>query len=153
MVGSVKFLVMNSAHHEDPNHGDIDIKTAERLLENSSESGCDRIAMTHHHVIPTFRGDRSAICNAYEFLTLLDSHGYPALLHGHQHFTTSLAVGRTPTRVFGVGSSNFSAKGIGNCVHVYTIESGAFRAERYTLVIDAVNPDIPGYVKSGQSLT
>lgn len=152
-VGSIQFLVMNSAHHVDKGHGDIDIKTAEDLLERHSRPDCHRIAVTHHHVIPTFQDDRSAICNAYEFMTLLDEFGHLALLHGHQHFTTSLAVGRTPVRLFGVNSSYFSARGIGNGLHVYTVENGTLSADRYTLVVDAVSPDVPGYVKTGSNLT
>jgi len=133
----VYFLLSNSSYHQDYSYGLVDLDAVKTCLKDKAppNSGA-RIAISHHHLIPISEGDLSTTRNAYGLLEVLGRHGFAALLHGHQHYTTGLKFGSAPTQLFGVSSFNFGQVGILNGLNLYEIETDGLKSTRYALVVD-----------------
>ncbi len=136
------FLLLNTAHHADHKMGLIDLKMVENLLKKlptqDDSSRRLRVAIAHHHLIPVLPTDTSTTRNAYPFIQLLETYGFTALLHGHQHAMLSLSVGSSKIQLSGVGSLSYSTPGYINSVAIYRGKGALInKEERFGLTLDA----------------
>ena len=122
----VEFLLVNSAYHLDITFGRVDCDALRRTVKALSPDS-KKIVVVHHNSIPSDENDTSTIKNAYEFLTIVSSAGCELVLHGHQHASLSLIVGRR-TRLVGVGTVNFlPARNINNQFNIVEVGKRVIR--------------------------
>lgn len=127
-LNGIDFLLTNSAHHGDHTFGLVDLPGVVKALRNRSSRPL--AVLTHHHLIPIHKGDKSATANAYPFLQVVLAARPCFLLHGHIHQEQGLLAGAAQCAIVGGGSllrplgENFncqfnllhlSAKGLSGC--------------------------------------
>ncbi|MFQ5799836.1 MAG: metallophosphoesterase family protein, partial [Bacteroidota bacterium] len=140
----VNLFIINSCYHLDHRYGKIHAEELRKKIKEGDSSG-PRIAVVHHHSIPVFDGDTSAIVNAYEFLSILVDSGFDLVLHGHHHIALSLTVGNR-TKLVGVGSVNYPPER--NLNNQFNILEFGVRVCRFRYVADASGRGILGAWKS-----
>ncbi|WP_238422593.1 metallophosphoesterase [Gordonia sp. 'Campus'] len=117
------FVAINSAHHGDHRFGSINLHQVHRAL---STCGPKTILVTHHSPISSRYGGHG-LEHSHELLTLASQHGALALLHGDIHSDQVLTVGRTRTKILGVGSLGFvPGSNMNNQFTVYNISETNF---------------------------
>ena len=145
----------NSANHDDPEHAEhyglIDPSHIQELREylDSIEIPDDKICvfLVHHHPVsysdptPTIP-DFSGMVNADELVSLLLSHSFDFLIHGHKHwprFETYSIGGAKPICILCAGS--FS-------VTLDSRWSGAIKNQFHLITIEERDTMVKGHVKS-----
>lgn len=136
------FVLMNSVYHLDHKYGLVDVKALRRTEIADPQNTA---VISHHHLIPTDQHDTSTTRNSYDLLTALDDMGIPVLLHGHQHVTKGLRVGKTPVHVVGVNSFNFAFRGGQNAVGVLEWQDGSVKFTRRIYLNDGVEAALRRY--------
>ncbi len=84
---NLAFVSANSVFHKEHKYGFIETN---ELKKNFSNSKKPIIFLTHHHLIPMFKDDISAIRNAYDVIRLCQEYNVKLVLHGHIHSSFKL---------------------------------------------------------------
>ena len=119
----VVFLCVNSAHHRDHQYGYVDCDALRQKLEPIGKTNKRKVAIIHHHIMGVFRDDTSAIRNALQVVSLLDSYNFELLIHGHQHAQADLVVGTNRIKIYSGRSLNFTTRGLVNGLAIYSYET------------------------------
>jgi 3',5'-cyclic AMP phosphodiesterase CpdA len=133
----VVFLCINSAHHREHKYGYVDCHALCRDLDLLDKTDKRKVAVIHHHVMGVYRDDASTIRNALQLISLLDSHNFELLIHGHQHAQADLVVGANQIKVYSGRSLNFATRGLVNGLAIYSYEASDWKRQVKVLSNDA----------------
>ena len=148
---SICFLSLNSSYHLDHKYGLVNINSLQFSLEKHKgtiEKCNHRIAVIHHHFLNLSETDTSIVRNSYQTLNLLQSYGFDAVFHGHQH--TKQEYNINGIRIKGI-SSPTEQRASSNLVGYYEIDSdNNLTMEEYLYSKDTIQKGIMGrYIKNG----
>lgn len=146
-IEDIDFILINSSYHENYKYGRVDIESLESSLKESKKD--TKILVLHHHLIPTKNDNQSCTINSYEILLLAEKYNVTAILHGHQHMSLKIVLGKTKTNVIGVGSLFFDiGTNLNNQYNIIKIQKSIIEAFTYRYFQDEiVNGKLGGYRK------
>ncbi len=129
-------ILVNSSYHRSHTYGLVHTAHLQNVLAETDKP--TRLIIVHHHSIPVREDDVSAIRNSFPFLHLAARSGVTAVLHGHRHMQTILAVGQSRCKMIGVGSLLFPpSANVNNQFNLLEFASGSLRsAYHFTFVRD-----------------
>jgi thymidylate synthase/UDP-2,3-diacylglucosamine pyrophosphatase LpxH len=120
----IRFLLVNTVFHKDPNHGEIELSLLEKKLKETKRP---TVIVMHHTLMSRYKDDESAIRDAYAFLNLVEKNNVAAIIHGHTHGASQIVVG-DKCQVIGVGSLFSHFPNCNNQFNIIDIENNSVKS-------------------------
>ena len=123
-VGESIWVCVNSAYQGNPKISSVNLQELEEKLLSHVKPV---YVLTHHHLIPYYQDDSSAINNAFSFIQLCLGYKVNAVLHGHIHNNLRLVIGngKHSLQLIGTGTAlSTMSTNYNNQVTILKMDSG-----------------------------